>query len=94
MMGQMAELGFNTIRLPFSNAALDHDRMPVDIDYDLNPDLAGLTALEILDEIVAHADTLGLRILLDNHRSTAGDGPEANGLWYTADYGEARWIDD
>jgi chitinase len=94
MMGQMAELGFNTIRLPFSNAALDVGRMPVDIDYDLNPDLAGLTALEILDEIVAHADTLGLRILLDNHRSTAGDGPEANGLWYTADYGEARWLDD
>jgi chitinase len=94
MMKQMVDLGFNTIRLPFSNAALDVGRAPVDVDYALNPDLAGLTSLEILDEIVAYADALGLRILLDNHRSTAGDGPEANGLWYTADYTEERWIAD
>jgi len=94
MMEQMVELGFNTIRLPFSNAALDVGRMPSDIDYALNPDLAGLTSLQILDKIVDYADTLGLRILLDNHRSTAGDGPEANGLWYTADYSEQRWLSD
>jgi len=94
MMEQMVDLGFNTIRLPFSNAALDVGRMPVAIDYARNPDLAGLTALEVLDKIVAYADRLGLRILLDNHRSTAGDGPESNGLWYTADYTEERWLAD
>jgi endoglucanase len=33
-------------------------------------------------------------VILDNHRSSAGDGPEENGLWYTNDYPESAWIND
>ena len=36
----------------------------------------------------------GLKVILDNHRSEAGDGPEANGLWYTHAYPESSWIAD
>src|SRR5258706_1217200 len=47
-----------------------------------------------MDQIIAGARARGIRIILDNHRSTAGGGPESNGLWYTSSYPESRWIDD
>jgi Ca2+-binding RTX toxin-like protein/aryl-phospho-beta-D-glucosidase BglC (GH1 family) len=91
MMDQMAELGFNTIRLPYSDE-LFLNGLPTGIDFGLNPDLVGLTGLEILDEIVAYAGRIGLRIILDHHRNDAGDGASANGLWYNGEYGENQWI--
>jgi endoglucanase len=59
-----------------------------------NPDLKGLHALDILDRIVASARLHGLRIILDDGRSSAGTQPETNGLWYTAAYPESAWIQD
>ena len=60
----------------------------------INTDLKGLTALQIMDKIVSAAGALGLRVILDNHRSEAGNGAEANGLWYTSAYPETEWIND
>src|SRR5947207_3878763 len=45
MMLQIQDLGFNTIRLPFSTQLLDPRSRPNGIDYKLNPDLKGLFAL-------------------------------------------------
>jgi endoglucanase len=87
--------GYNTIRLPFSNEMIEHPIVPRAMDTNsFNNDLAGLNSLEIMDKIVAGAGALGLRVILDNHRSTAGDGPEPNGLWYTNEYPESAWIND
>jgi endoglucanase len=86
--------GYNVIRLPFANAMLRDGAASSGIDYNLNPELAGLTPLELMDKIIEGANQRGLKIILDNHRSTAGGGPESNGLWYTADYPESTWIDD
>ncbi|WP_419193099.1 Calx-beta domain-containing protein [Kolteria novifilia] len=94
MMDQMRDLGFNTIRLPFSNQLFDAGSTPNGINFFANPDLEGLSGLEIMDKIVDYADEIGLRIILDNHRSSVGGGPEGNGLWYTSSYSEQRWIDD
>src|SRR5690606_16218224 len=41
-----------------------------------------------------YAGQIGLRILLDHHRSDAGAGPNGSGLWYTSAYPESRWISD
>lgn len=92
MMDEMAEAGFNTIRLPFSLEALQPGKVANGIDFGLNPDLAGLTPLQILDRIVGYAGDIGLRIVLDNHRSAAGAGPNGNGLWVDGGYTEAQWI--
>jgi endoglucanase len=73
---------------------LDPGAVPNGIDFGLNPGLEGLTPLEVLDRIIAGAGERGLRVILDNHRSTPGGGPQENGLWYTADYPESRWIAD
>ena len=60
----------------------------------INTDLTGLNSLQILDKIVAYAGQIGLRIILDNHRSEAGNSAEDNGLWYTTQYPESAWIND
>ncbi|WP_431284388.1 Calx-beta domain-containing protein [Humitalea sp. 24SJ18S-53] len=93
MMDQMLDSGFNMIRLPFCLDALKPGAMPNDINYAKNPDLQGLTSLQIMDKIVDYAGDIGMKILLDNHRSAAGGGPNGNGLWYDGGYTEANWID-
>ncbi|SFJ09152.1 Calx-beta domain-containing protein [Albimonas pacifica] len=95
MMDQMKAEGFNTIRLPFSSEMLHTSAAPNGIDFSQNPDLAGLTPLEILDVIVDYAGQIGMRIILDHHRSTAGAGTSGNGLWYgEGGFTEAGWIED
>lgn len=93
MMDQMVELGFNTIRLPFSNDTL-HSTATPNINYGANPDLQGLTAMQVMDEIVEYAGEIGLRIILDHHRNDSGAGTSSNGLWYDAQHSEAQWISD
>jgi chitinase len=94
MMDQMVAEGFNTIRLPYSNQLFDSGSKPNDIDFSLNPDLKNLSGIQIIDKIVGYAGQIGLRIFLDHHRSSAGAGPNDNGLWYTSAYPESRWISD
>jgi endoglucanase len=91
MLDQMKSLGYNTIRLPYSNQLFDSSSKPTDIDYSINPDLQGLQGLQLMDKIINYASSIGLHIILDQHR------PDASGqskLWYTAAYPEARWISD
>jgi aryl-phospho-beta-D-glucosidase BglC (GH1 family)/fibronectin type 3 domain-containing protein len=91
MLDQIRDLGYNTIRVPFSNQLFDAGSVPNGIDFYQNPDLVGLNGLQILDKLVAGARARGLKIILDRHR------PDANGqseLWYTAAYPESRWISD
>ncbi|OYX75791.1 MAG: hypothetical protein B7Y95_00655 [Rhizobiales bacterium 32-66-11] len=94
MMDQMKDLGFNTIRLPFSSDMLHSTRQAGSIDYSKNPDLAGLTPLQVMDKIVDYADEIGMKIILDHHRSDAGAGTSANGLWYDSSHSEAQWVSD
>jgi endoglucanase len=91
MVVQIQHLGFNTIRLPFSSQLLEPQSRPNGIDYTLNPDLKGLSGLQIMDKIVAEARVLGLKVILDRHRP---DCSAQSPLWYTARYSEARWIAD
>ncbi|MBP2233200.1 endoglucanase [Azospirillum agricola] len=93
MMDQMKDLGFNTIRLPWSDAMLDNGgQTPTGIDYSLNPDLKGLNSLEVFDKIVDYADRIGLKIILDHHRSDDGASANENGLWYTDAHPESTMI--
>lgn len=91
MLDQMKAQGYNTIRLPYSNQLFDAGSTPNGIDFAQNPDLAGLTGVQVMDKIVAYAGAIGMRILLDRHRPDAGGQSE---LWYSASCSEARWIDD
>ncbi len=91
--------GYNVIRMPMSNQVVESPIIPTNISYEngsgpINTDLRGLNSLQILDKIVTYAGQIGLHIILDNHRSEAGNGAESNGLWYTSQYPESAWIND
>ncbi|MFI2434437.1 cellulase family glycosylhydrolase [Streptomyces sp. NPDC018693] len=91
MIDQMKSLGYNTIRLPFSDDILKPGTVPNSIDFSSgkNADLQGLGPLGILDKIVAYAGQSGLKVILDRHRPDAGG---QSSLWYTATVPESTWI--
>ena len=91
MLNQIKGLGYNTIRLPYSNQLFDGGSVPSGIDYSKNPDLQGLQGLQLMDKIVDYATSIGLRIVLDQHGS---DANMQSALWYTFAYPESRWISD
>ncbi len=93
-LDQIAQLGFDLIRLPFSNEMLDMQTDPLPADsvvYELNPELAGLTPYEKFKVFISKAGERGIKILLDRHRPAAA---EQSDLWYTDAYPEADWISD
>ena len=91
-------LGYNTIRIPFSDQMVEDPIVPSNLSYyntgPINTDLKGLNSLQVLQKIVAYAGQDGLKVILDDHRSEAGNSAEANGLWYTSTYTNQDWIDD
>ena len=96
MMNQMVSLGFNTIRIPYSEDIFNPANVPNSINYSLNPDLQGLSSLQILDKIVAYAGQIGLRIILDEHSAMASDASNEQ-LWYipgSTVYTQQAWIND
>ncbi len=74
LLNQVKSLGYNTIRLPFSDQLFFANSVPNGISFGngMNQDLQGLNGLQILDKIVAAAGQLGLKIILDHHGVDAG----------------------
>jgi endoglucanase len=87
----MARLGYNTLRIPYSNDALKPGATATGINDFVNPDLVGNSPLQILDKVIAYAGGKGMRVILDRHRPTAA-GQTA--LWYNAATPESTWISD
>ncbi len=85
--------GYNTIRLPFSNALVEGNPV-VTSHLQANPELSGLHALDILDRIIGYAGALGISVILDDHRSDAGWSSQESGLWYTPAFPESAFDAD
>ena len=99
ILNAIKNTGYNAIRLPYSNQMVESPIIPSNISYSngsgaINTDLKGLNALQVMDKVINAAGALGVRVILDNHRSEAGNSAEANGLWYTSAYPESAWIND
>ena len=88
-LDNIAGMGFNTIRLPFSNQCLNGTTK--DVNFYQNPDLKGKTPVQVMDIFVAKSKARGLNVILDRHRPDSSSQSE---LWYTSQYSEARWISD
>jgi endoglucanase len=106
MVKQIADLGFNVIRLPWSNQILRSDAKasdgggfgksgpdPYDGTNPINADLVGKSPLEIMDKVIDAAGEFGVRIILDNH-SREPDGYMNEQVWYTDKTPEKQWIED
>jgi endoglucanase len=99
IINDIKNLGYNTIRIPFSNQMAETPIVPQNLSFynstgPINTDLKGLNSLQILDKIIAYAGQAGLKVILDDHRSEAGESAEANGLWYTGTYTSQDWVHD
>lgn len=102
---QIKGMGFNCIRLPFCDAMLRDSAKVQSINFfgtdpfyprnktEMNKELAGLSPLQMMDEILNYAGVLGLVVILDNH-SRDHDGYMNEKVWYTASTSEQQWIDD
>jgi endoglucanase len=99
IINDIKSLGYNTIRIPFSNQMVEDPIVPTNLSFynatgPINTDLEGLNALQDLQKIVTYAGEAGLKVILDDHRSEAGESAEANGLWYTSTYTSQDWVND
>ena len=99
IIADIRNLGYNTIRIPFSNQMVEDPIVPQNLSFynatgPINTDLKGLNALQVLQKIVTYAGQDGLKVILDDHRSEAGESAEANGLWYTSTYTSQDWVND
>ena len=91
IIDDIASMGFNCIRFPFSGDTTTAGRTPptTAIDKEANPDLVGLSSLAILDLYIDYCKTKGIYVVLDHHRRTAGDGADGSpvdGSYTTADW--------
>lgn len=90
MLDQMKSLGFNAVRVPFCPAVIN-GAATNSIDFAKNPNLQGLTSLQVLDVLANEMDKRGMYFLMDHHR------PDCNAiseLWYINGYTEAQWLAD
>ena len=90
MIDQIVASGFNTVRLPYSNALFRAGNTP-NINYEVNPDLKGLNGLALMDKIIDAATARGLMVILDQHRP---DQYAQSDLPDTSTLSEQQWIND
>jgi endoglucanase len=91
-LDHMAALGYNTIRVPYTGSSIADGVAATSINTDTNPDLVGLTSMQILDKVVNYAGQKGMRIILDRHRpTTAGQTALWNGNGVTEASEIADW---
>jgi endoglucanase len=90
-------MGFNSVRIPWSNEMVETNPRVGLAHLGANPALSGKRALEVLDAVIEALAAEGLVVILDNHISDAGwpDGEgDGNGLWWNERYPEKSWIAD
>ncbi|MBW1295589.1 cellulase family glycosylhydrolase [Aquimarina litoralis] len=103
VLQQIKDLGFNTIRVPWSNEMLNPSSTISINSYGtdaytgispMNEEESQITKpIELMDILVQWCQDNDIKIVLDNH-SRAADGYLAEDLWYTNEYSEQRWIND
>ena len=103
VLKQIKDLGFNCIRIPYTDAMLkpgaaiqidSYGSDPYTGVTPMNGDIAHVkTPLALLDEVVKWCQANHLKIILDNH-ARIPDGYLAETIWYSAEVPEATWIDN
>jgi endoglucanase len=94
---QIRLAGFNSVRLPWSNELVETNPVVAPERLSANPGLVGKKGLDVLDAVIDALAFEGLVVVLDNHVSKAEwccTETDGNGLWFTPDYPESKWLDD
>jgi endoglucanase len=91
------EMGFNAVRLPWSNQMYESNPVVVPERLAANPSLQGRSAMDVFDAVIAALASEGLYVILDNHTSNADwccSNTDGNGFWYNGGYPESSWLAD
>lgn len=94
---QIKALGFNVVRLPWSNQLYESNPVVQNYALSANPGMEGEHALTILDQVISALTGEGIMVILDNHNSNAEwccSTSDGNSLWYNSDYPQSNWIAD
>jgi endoglucanase len=94
---QIKTIGVNSVRLPWANETLERNPEVPTYAVAANPELRGKHAMEVMDSVIAALARAHLMVILDNHVSRADwccSETDGNGLWYNAEYPEAKWLED
>ena len=85
------ELDFNTVRLTYSlQMFYDNNVIPSKL-LAANPDLIGMTSMQIFDRTVEELTNAGLMVYLNNHTSKSQwccSDSDGDGLWWSKEYSE------
>jgi len=96
LSAQIAALGFNCVRLPFSlQLWFESPQVPA-FATQANRDLAGIRGMALFDLTVQSIVEAGLMVILNNHNSASGwccDINSEEGLWNTAQYSSRQWLE-
>jgi len=97
IIGQIRQIGVNSVRLPWANETLEHDPAVPDYALAANPQFKGKHAMAIMDAVIAALARAHIMVILDNHMSRADwccTESDENGLWYNSEYPETKWLAD
>lgn len=92
IISSFAELGVNSVRLPFSNQMIRETRTVSDVE---DAALRGKTPLQIYDAVVRRLTERGFAVILNNHTNTSRwcCGIDGNERWNTGQ-SAATWEND
>jgi len=94
---QILALGVNSVRLPWANETFEKNPAVPDYAVKANPQFHGKHAMELMDAVITALAKARIMVILDNHVSRADwccKDDDGNGLWYSADYPEEKWLAD
>jgi endoglucanase len=98
IIDEVKQYGFNTVRIPYSNEMWETNPLPAPAKVAACPACRNKRARDLLALIINYAGSIGLHVIIDNHRSDPGSSAAANGLWYNTTaglgYTEEVWIQD
>mmetsp|Transcript_73364 Transcript_73364/g.174781 ORF Transcript_73364/g.174781 Transcript_73364/m.174781 type:complete len:584 (+) Transcript_73364:128-1879(+) len=96
---RIIRLRFNCVRMPYSLDLIFGNATSVEhetLSLAANPNLQGMSPLEVYDACVKAVTDAGLLVILNNHVSTkmwCCSPWDGEGLWRTAAYSQERWLE-
>jgi len=94
---QIQALGLNSVRLPWANETIEKNPVVPGYAIKANPQFRGKQAMEVMDAVIAALAKARIMVILDNHVSRADwccQDDDGNGLWYSDEYPEEKWLAD
>ncbi len=97
IINQIVSMGFNGVRLPWSNQMWESNPAVSATYVKANPQFAGEPARTVFEQVVKDLAAAGLMVVLDNHSSDAEwccSTTDGNTLWYNSAYPQSAWLAD